>query len=69
MRRIGEKHDLHPWAGPCAWSARTAAEVPGVSIKPVREAVSLLVAGKGFEVTPNGAGRASYVGSGQFSEG
>jgi DNA-binding GntR family transcriptional regulator len=44
-------------AGPCAWSARTAAEVPGVSIMPVREAVSRLVAGKAFEVTPNRAVR------------
>jgi hypothetical protein len=44
-------------AGPCAWPARTAAEVLGGSIMPVREAVSRLVADKALEVTPNRAVR------------
>jgi DNA-binding GntR family transcriptional regulator len=48
-------------AGPYAWSARTAAEVLGISIMPVREAVSRLVADKALEVTPNRTVRAPDV--------
>jgi hypothetical protein len=61
MRRIGEKHDLHSWPALAPWSARTAAEVLGVSIMPVREAVSRLVADKALEVTPNRALRAPLM--------
>jgi DNA-binding GntR family transcriptional regulator len=46
-------------AGPCAWSARTTADVPGISIMPVREAMPRLIADKVLEVRPSRVRRAS----------
>ena len=42
-------------AGPFAWPAGTAAEMLGVSVMPVREAMPRLIADKVLEVTPNRA--------------
>jgi DNA-binding GntR family transcriptional regulator len=49
-------------------SLRTAAEVLGVSIMPVREAVSRLVADKALEVTPNRAVRVPLMSAAQFCD-
>jgi len=49
-------------------SLRTAADVLGVSIMPVREAVSRLVADKALEVTPNRAVRVPLMSAGQFRD-
>lgn len=49
-------------------SLRAAADVLGVSIMPVREAVSRLVADKALEVTPNRAVRVPIMSVEQFSD-
>lgn len=49
-------------------SLRTAAESLGVSIMPVREAVSRLVADKALEVTPNRAVRVPLMSAAQFRD-
>jgi DNA-binding GntR family transcriptional regulator len=49
-------------------SLRAAAEVLGVSMMPVREAVSRLVADKALEVTPNRAVRVPLMSATQFSD-
>ncbi|UZE51025.1 GntR family transcriptional regulator [Rhodopseudomonas sp. P2A-2r] len=49
-------------------SLRTAADVLGVSIMPVREAVSRLVADKALEVAANRAVRVPVMSSGQFRD-
>lgn len=49
-------------------SLRSAADVLGVSIMPVREAVSRLVADKALEVTPNRAVRVPLMSAGQFRD-
>jgi DNA-binding GntR family transcriptional regulator len=49
-------------------SLRSAAEVLGVSIMPVREAVSRLVADKALEVTPNRAVRVPLMSAAQFRD-
>jgi DNA-binding GntR family transcriptional regulator len=49
-------------------SLRTAAEVLGVSIMPVREAVSRLIADKALEVAPNRAVRVPILSAGQFRD-
>jgi DNA-binding GntR family transcriptional regulator len=49
-------------------SLRAAADVLGVSIMPVREAVSRLVADKALEVTPNRAVRVPLMSAGQFRD-
>src|ERR1700738_1272971 len=49
-------------------SLRAAAEVLGVSIMPVREAVSRLVADKALEVTPNRAVRVPLMSAEQFRD-
>jgi DNA-binding GntR family transcriptional regulator len=49
-------------------SLRTVADVLGVSIMPVREAVSRLVADKALEVTPNRAVRVPLMSAGQFRD-
>jgi DNA-binding GntR family transcriptional regulator len=49
-------------------SLRTAAEVLGVSIMPVREAVSRLVADKALEVTPNRSVRVPVMSAAQFRD-
>ena len=49
-------------------SLRAAAEVLGVSIMPVREAVSRLVADKALEVTPNRAVRVPLMTAAQFRD-
>jgi DNA-binding GntR family transcriptional regulator len=49
-------------------SLRAAADVLGVSIMPVREAVSRLVADKALEVTPNRAVRVPLFSAGQFRD-
>jgi DNA-binding GntR family transcriptional regulator len=49
-------------------SLRTAAEVLGVSIMPVREAVSRLVADKALEVAPNRAVRVPLMSAPQFRD-
>src|SRR3954453_16755060 len=49
-------------------SLRAAADVLGVSIMPVREAVSRLVADKALEVTPNRAVRVPLMSSAQFRD-
>jgi len=49
-------------------SLRAAADVLGVSIMPVREAVSRLVADKALEVTPNRAVRVPLMSAAQFRD-
>src|SRR5258708_37388605 len=49
-------------------SLRAAADVLGVSIMPVREAVSRLVADKALEVTPNRAVRVPLMSAEQFRD-
>src|SRR5262249_14211091 len=49
-------------------SLRAAADVLGVSIMPVREAVSRLVADRALEVTPNRAGRVPLMSSAQVRD-
>jgi len=49
-------------------SLRAAAEVLGVSIMPVREAVSRLVADKALEVTPNRSVRVPLLSAAQFRD-
>ena len=49
-------------------SLRAAADVLGVSIMPVREAVSRLVADKALEVTPNRAVRVPLLSAAQFRD-
>jgi DNA-binding GntR family transcriptional regulator len=49
-------------------SLRAAAEVLGVSIMPVREAVSRLIADKALEVTPNRAVRVPLMSATQFRD-
>jgi DNA-binding GntR family transcriptional regulator len=49
-------------------SLRTAAEVLGVSIMPVREAVSRLVADRALEVMPNRAVRVPLMSAAQFRD-
>jgi DNA-binding GntR family transcriptional regulator len=49
-------------------SLRAAADVLGVSIMPVRAAVSRLVADKALEVTPNRAVRVPLLSAGQFRD-
>ena len=49
-------------------SLRAAADVLGVSIMPVREAVSRLVADKALEVTPNRAVRVPPMSAAQFRD-
>src|SRR3954470_6419957 len=49
-------------------SLRAAADMLGVSIMPVREAVSRLVADKALEVTPNRAGRVPLLSGEQFRD-
>jgi DNA-binding GntR family transcriptional regulator len=49
-------------------SLRTAADVLGVSIMPVREAVSRLVADKALEVAPNRAVRVPLMSAAQFRD-
>jgi len=49
-------------------SLRSAAEALGVSIMPVREAVSRLVAERALEVTPNRAVRVPMMSASQFRE-
>jgi DNA-binding GntR family transcriptional regulator len=49
-------------------SLRSAADVLGVSIMPVREAVSRLVADKALEVTPNRAVRVPLMSAAQFRD-
>src|SRR5213075_1783581 len=49
-------------------SLRTAADVLGVSIMPVREAVSRLVADGALEVTPNRAVRVPLMSAAQFRD-
>ena len=49
-------------------SLRAAADVLGVSIMPVREAVSRLVADKALEVTPNRAVRVPLMSASQFRD-
>ena len=49
-------------------SLRSAADVLGVSIMPVREAVSRLVADKALEVTPNRAVRVPLMSAEQFRD-
>ncbi len=49
-------------------SLRQAADVLGVSIMPVREAVSRLVADKALEVTPNRAIRVPLMTAAQFRD-
>jgi DNA-binding GntR family transcriptional regulator len=49
-------------------SLRTAAEVLGVSIMPVREAVSRLIADKALEVAPNRAVRVPTLSASQFRD-
>src|SRR5262252_7796199 len=49
-------------------SLRQAAEVLGVSIMPVREAVSRLVADRALEVAPNRAVRVPLMSAAQFRD-
>ena len=49
-------------------SLRSAADVLGVSIMPVREAVSRLVADRALEVTPNRAVRVPLMSAAQFRD-
>jgi DNA-binding GntR family transcriptional regulator len=49
-------------------SLRAAADVLGVSIMPVREAVSRLIADKALEVTPNRAVRVPLMSAAQFRD-
>jgi DNA-binding GntR family transcriptional regulator len=49
-------------------SLRAAADVLGVSIMPVREAVSRLVADRALEVTPNRAVRVPLMSAAQFTD-
>jgi Transcriptional regulators len=49
-------------------SLRAAADVLGVSIMPVREAVSRLVADRALEVTPNRAVRVPLMSAAQFRD-
>ena len=49
-------------------SLRTAAEILGVSVLPVREAVSRLVSDGGLEVAPNRAVRVPIMSSEQFRD-
>src|SRR6476660_1582995 len=49
-------------------SLRAAADMLGVSIMPVREAVSRLVADKALEVTPNRAVRVPLMSAAQFRD-
>jgi DNA-binding GntR family transcriptional regulator len=49
-------------------SLRAAADVLGVSIMPVREAISRLVADKALEVTPNRAVRVPLMSAAQFRD-